>query len=91
MTFNIKSNIWTKPKDKQVAHYILEQVAVSTKRAATSQIPNYPNLPSQLLCQVQNVTLHVCVSPPIFVLFFFSFCLINNLAFDILIGRQRNR
>ncbi|PON70762.1 Auxin response factor [Parasponia andersonii] len=35
-----------------------EQVAVSTKKTATSQIPNYPNLPSQLLCQVQNVTLH---------------------------------
>ncbi|XP_022134989.1 auxin response factor 5 isoform X2 [Momordica charantia] len=35
-----------------------EQVAVSTKRTATSQIPNYPNLPSQLMCQVQNVTLH---------------------------------
>ncbi|XP_026456878.1 auxin response factor 5-like isoform X1 [Papaver somniferum] len=35
-----------------------EQVAVSTKRAATSQIPNYPGLPSQLTCQVHNVTLH---------------------------------
>ncbi|GMH03248.1 hypothetical protein Nepgr_005087 [Nepenthes gracilis] len=35
-----------------------EQVAVSTNRSATSQIPNYPNLPSQLLCQVHNVTLH---------------------------------
>ncbi|KAL5780662.1 hypothetical protein ACOSQ2_011399 [Xanthoceras sorbifolium] len=35
-----------------------EQVAVSTKRTATTQIPNYPNLPSQLLCQVHNVTLH---------------------------------
>lgn len=35
-----------------------EQVAASTRRTATSQIPNYPNLPSQLLCQVQNVTLH---------------------------------
>ncbi|XP_073294877.1 auxin response factor 5-like [Primulina huaijiensis] len=35
-----------------------EQVAVSTNRAATSQIPNYPNLPSQLLCQVHKVTLH---------------------------------
>ncbi|XP_050237869.1 auxin response factor 5 isoform X2 [Mercurialis annua] len=35
-----------------------EQVAVSTKRTATSQIPNYPNLASQLLCQVHNVTLH---------------------------------
>lgn len=36
----------------------IEQVAVSTKRPATSQIPNYPNLPSQLMCQVHNVTLH---------------------------------
>lgn len=35
-----------------------EQVAVSTNRTATSHIPNYPNLPSQLLCQVHNVTLH---------------------------------
>ncbi|KAJ6736366.1 AUXIN RESPONSE FACTOR 5 [Salix viminalis] len=35
-----------------------EQVAVSTRRSATSQIPNYPNLPSQLLCQVHNVTQH---------------------------------
>ncbi|GFZ10414.1 transcriptional factor B3 family protein [Actinidia rufa] len=35
-----------------------EQVTVSTNRTATSQIPNYPNLPSQLLCQVHNVTLH---------------------------------
>ncbi|XP_022772671.1 auxin response factor 5-like isoform X2 [Durio zibethinus] len=35
-----------------------EQVAVSTKRMATSRIPNYPNLPSQLMCQVRNVTLH---------------------------------
>ncbi|OVA12846.1 AUX/IAA protein [Macleaya cordata] len=35
-----------------------EQVAASTKRAATTHIPNYPNLPSQLMCQVHNVTLH---------------------------------
>ncbi|XP_038715506.1 auxin response factor 5 isoform X2 [Tripterygium wilfordii] len=35
-----------------------EQVAYSTRRQATSQIPNHPNLPSQLLCQVHNVTLH---------------------------------
>ncbi|KAL8172070.1 hypothetical protein V2J09_023874 [Rumex salicifolius] len=35
-----------------------EQVAVSTKRSTTSQVPNYPNLPSQLMCQVHNVTLH---------------------------------
>ncbi|KAI7725190.1 hypothetical protein M8C21_025415 [Ambrosia artemisiifolia] len=36
----------------------LPQVAVSTNRTATSQVPNYPNLPSQLLCQVLNATLH---------------------------------
>ncbi|KAI4366328.1 hypothetical protein MLD38_022215 [Melastoma candidum] len=35
-----------------------EQVAVSTKRSATTQIPSYPNLPSQLMCQVHSVTLH---------------------------------
>ncbi|CAA0818576.1 Auxin response factor 5 [Striga hermonthica] len=35
-----------------------EQVAVSTNRTATAQIPNYPNLSPQLLCQVHNVTLH---------------------------------
>ncbi|CAN1323123.1 Auxin response factor 5, partial [Linum perenne] len=35
-----------------------EQVAVSTKRSSTSQVPNYPNLPSQLLCQVHSVTPH---------------------------------
>lgn len=35
-----------------------EQVAISTNRTATSHIPNYPSLPSQLLCQVHTVTLH---------------------------------
>lgn len=35
-----------------------EQVAVSTRMPSTSHIPNYPNLPSQLMCQVHNVTLH---------------------------------
>lgn len=35
------------------------QVAVSTRMPATSHIPNYPSLPSQLMCQVHNVTLHV--------------------------------
>ncbi|KAL4557550.1 hypothetical protein LXL04_035732 [Taraxacum kok-saghyz] len=35
-----------------------EQVAASTNRTATTQVPNYPNLPSQLLCHVQNTTLH---------------------------------
>ncbi|XP_010934525.1 auxin response factor 11 [Elaeis guineensis] len=35
-----------------------EQVTASTRKAANSHIPNYPNLPSQLMCQVHNVTLH---------------------------------
>ncbi|KAJ4963392.1 hypothetical protein NE237_023331 [Protea cynaroides] len=35
-----------------------EQVAVSTKRMVSSHTPNYPNLQSQLLCQVHDVTLH---------------------------------
>ncbi|KAI3508491.1 hypothetical protein L1887_23499 [Cichorium endivia] len=34
------------------------QVAISTNRIATSQVLNYPNLPSQLLCQILNVTSH---------------------------------
>ncbi|KAJ3692646.1 hypothetical protein LUZ60_011741 [Juncus effusus] len=35
-----------------------EQVAASTRKCANSQSPNYPNLPSQLMCQVHNLTLH---------------------------------
>ncbi|KZV39602.1 auxin response factor 5 [Dorcoceras hygrometricum] len=66
----ISSELWhacagplvTLPQIGSLVYYLpqghSEQVAVSTNRAATSQIPNYPNLPSQLLCQVHNVTLH---------------------------------
>uniref|UniRef100_A0A1D1YNB9 Auxin response factor n=1 Tax=Anthurium amnicola TaxID=1678845 RepID=A0A1D1YNB9_9ARAE len=35
-----------------------EQVTASTRRTANSHIPNYPSLPSQMLCQVHSVTLH---------------------------------
>uniref|UniRef100_A0A0D9WAT5 Uncharacterized protein n=1 Tax=Leersia perrieri TaxID=77586 RepID=A0A0D9WAT5_9ORYZ len=35
-----------------------EQVAATTRKIPNSRIPNYPNLPSQLLCQVHNITLH---------------------------------
>ncbi|XP_037495214.1 auxin response factor 19 isoform X2 [Jatropha curcas] len=35
-----------------------EQVAVSMKKDIDAQIPNYPNLPSKLLCLLHNVTLH---------------------------------
>ncbi|KAF2324674.1 hypothetical protein GH714_016196 [Hevea brasiliensis] len=52
---SINSELWYACAGPLVS---LPQVAVSTKRTATSQIPNYPNLPSQLLCQVHNVALH---------------------------------
>ncbi|KAI4996154.1 hypothetical protein ZWY2020_041295 [Hordeum vulgare] len=29
-----------------------------TKKTPNSRIPNYPSLPSQLLCQVHNITMH---------------------------------
>ncbi|KAK4749837.1 hypothetical protein SAY87_027286 [Trapa incisa] len=35
-----------------------EQVAASTNKEVDSQIPNYPNLPPQLVCQLHNVTMH---------------------------------
>uniref|UniRef100_A0A453JM82 Auxin response factor n=2 Tax=Aegilops tauschii subsp. strangulata TaxID=200361 RepID=A0A453JM82_AEGTS len=35
-----------------------EQVAASTNKEVDSQIPNYPNLPPQLICQLHNVTMH---------------------------------
>ncbi|CAL1414036.1 unnamed protein product [Linum trigynum] len=35
-----------------------EQVAASMKKDVDGQIPNYPNLPSKLLCLLHSVTLH---------------------------------
>ena len=35
------------------------QVAVSTNKEVDGQIPNYPSLPPQLICQLHNVTMHV--------------------------------
>ncbi|XVE79927.1 hypothetical protein DITRI_Ditri14bG0096400 [Diplodiscus trichospermus] len=35
-----------------------EQVAASMKKDVDAQIPNYPNLPSKLLCLLHNITLH---------------------------------
>ena len=35
------------------------QVAASTQKEIDAQIPAYPNLPSQLLCQLHDVILHV--------------------------------
>lgn len=35
------------------------QVAASMRKDVDAQIPNYPNLPSKLLCLLHNVTLHV--------------------------------
>ncbi|KAJ8506837.1 hypothetical protein OPV22_007723 [Ensete ventricosum] len=38
-----------------------EQVAASTNKEIDSQIPNYPGLPPQLICQLHNVTMHADV------------------------------
>ncbi|XP_039051309.1 auxin response factor 19-like [Hibiscus syriacus] len=35
-----------------------EHVAASMKKIVDAQVPNYPNLPSKLLCLLHNVTLH---------------------------------
>ncbi|KAK4760163.1 hypothetical protein SAY87_023294 [Trapa incisa] len=35
-----------------------EQVAASMKKDVDAQIPNYPNLPSKLLCLLHSITLH---------------------------------
>ncbi|ONK55131.1 uncharacterized protein A4U43_UnF7230 [Asparagus officinalis] len=35
-----------------------EQVAVSTNKEVEGHIPNYPNLPPQLICQLHEVTMH---------------------------------
>lgn len=35
-----------------------EQVAASMKKDVDAQVPNYPNLPSKLLCLLHSVTLH---------------------------------
>ncbi|KAJ3679367.1 hypothetical protein LUZ60_017378 [Juncus effusus] len=38
-----------------------EQVSASTNKEIDAQIPNYPNLPPQLVCQLHNVTMHADV------------------------------
>eukprot|EP00252_Welwitschia_mirabilis_P016041 TRINITY_DN354_c0_g2_i2.p1 TRINITY_DN354_c0_g2~~TRINITY_DN354_c0_g2_i2.p1 ORF type:complete len:941 (+),score=186.70 TRINITY_DN354_c0_g2_i2:656-3478(+) len=35
-----------------------EQVAASTNKEIDAEIPNYPNLPPQLICRLHNVTMH---------------------------------
>nr|QCI44196.1 ARF12 [Lilium hybrid cultivar] len=36
-----------------------EQIAATTNKEVERQIPNYPNLPAHLICQLHNVTMHV--------------------------------
>ncbi|XP_052194954.1 auxin response factor 8 isoform X2 [Diospyros lotus] len=38
-----------------------EQVAATTNKEVDAQIPNYPSLPPQLICQLHNVTMHADV------------------------------
>jgi len=40
--------VWTRVK-----------VAASTNKEVDGHIPNYPNLPPQLICQLHDVTMHV--------------------------------
>lgn len=47
---------------KVLGEFLL-QVAASTNKEIESQIPNYPNLPPQLICQLHNVTMHVSLEP----------------------------
>jgi hypothetical protein len=35
------------------------KVAASTNKEVEGHIPNYPNLPPQLICQLHDVTMHV--------------------------------
>lgn len=35
------------------------QVAASMQKDIDAHVPNYPNLPSKLICLLHNVTLHV--------------------------------
>ncbi|XP_062227028.1 auxin response factor 11-like isoform X2 [Phragmites australis] len=50
------------PQRGSLVHYFpqghSEQVAATTRKTPNSRIPNYPSLPSQLLCQVHSITLH---------------------------------
>jgi hypothetical protein len=40
------------------------KVAASTNKEVEGHIPNYPNLPAQLICQLHDVTMHVRGSLP---------------------------
>lgn len=35
------------------------KVSASTNKEIDAQIPNYPSLPPQLICQLHNLTMHV--------------------------------
>ncbi|EMS49956.1 Auxin response factor 11 [Triticum urartu] len=54
--------IWFRSLDSihgMLKFFLIWQVAATTKKTPNSRIPNYPSLPSQLLCQVHNITMHV--------------------------------
>lgn len=55
------------------------QVAASMKKDVDAQIPNYPNLPSKLLCRLHNVTLLVCCLTLWLLLFLFKNLIIKVL------------
>lgn len=49
-----------------------------------AQIPNYPNLPSKLLCLLHNLTLHVCSSLSLSLSLIFASPLINFSIFRLI-------
>lgn len=55
----------------------MSKVAVSTNREVEGHIPNYPNLPPQLICQLHEVTMHVSCCFVLFVLSSFSGLLLD--------------
>ncbi|KAK1316561.1 Auxin response factor 5 [Acorus calamus] len=53
--------VWLPPVGSLVVYFPqghIEQVAASTLKDAHAHIPNYPSLPSKLICLLHNVTLH---------------------------------
>lgn len=63
------------------------QVAASTHKEVDAHIPNYPGLPPQLICQLHNVTMHVCYlssSIDILMIFiqYYLFKLLNATVFE---------
>ena len=75
------------------------QVAASMQKEVDAHIPNYPNLPTKLICLLHNVTLHVCFWFSLFLLIrykcyetaFFNYPLHVCILFGCSLGWCRDR